>query len=216
MKNIRTIFFDFDGVILESVDVKGWAFGKLFEGYPEHIDEIVAFHYANGGMTRFDKFRYIYKSILQNPLSDDEFERLCRDFSNLAYHRVLKCDFVPGALEFVQKYFNKISFYIISGTPQEEMIRIVKAKGLNPYFKGVYGSPTSKDDWVKQILEENGLDAGEVLFVGDALSDYEAAVKNRLKFVGRVQPLRDDIFKGKKVAFRISDLFELDRLLAQE
>ena len=214
MKNIRTIFFDFDGVILESLDVKGWAFGKLFEDYPEHIDEIVAFHYANGGMTRFDKFRYIYKSILQNPLSDDEFERLCRDFSNLAYHRVLKCDFVPGALEFVQKYFNKIYFYIISGTPQEEMIRIVKAKGLNPYFKGVYGSPTSKDDWAKQILEENGLDAGEVLFVGDALSDYEAAVKNSLKFVARIQPSQDDIFKDKKVDFRISDLFELDRLLA--
>ena len=27
---------DFDGVILESVDVKGWAFGQIFAGYPDH------------------------------------------------------------------------------------------------------------------------------------------------------------------------------------
>lgn len=65
MKPIDAIFFDFDGVILESVDIKGWAFGKLFENYPQHVDEIVAFHFANGGMSRFDKFRYIYKKYLK-------------------------------------------------------------------------------------------------------------------------------------------------------
>ena len=68
MKPIDAIFFDFDGVILESVDIKGWAFGKLFESYPEHVDEIVAFHFANGGMSRFDKFRYIYKNILNKKM----------------------------------------------------------------------------------------------------------------------------------------------------
>ena len=57
MKSVDAIFFDFDGVILESVEVKGWAFGRLFENHPEHVDEIVAFHHANGGMSRFDKFR---------------------------------------------------------------------------------------------------------------------------------------------------------------
>lgn len=35
MKKFEAIFLDFDGVIHESVDVKGWAFSKLFEDYPE-------------------------------------------------------------------------------------------------------------------------------------------------------------------------------------
>ena len=121
MKPIDAIFFDFDGVILESVDIKGWAFGKLFENYPQHVDKIVVFHFANGGMSRFDKFRYIYKNILNKPLPDEEFDALCLKFSDLAFKRVLKCEFVPGALEFLGKYYKKINFYIISGTPQDEI-----------------------------------------------------------------------------------------------
>ena len=45
MKQIDAIFFDFDGVILESMNIKGWAFEKLFEKYPEHIEKIVEFHH---------------------------------------------------------------------------------------------------------------------------------------------------------------------------
>lgn len=215
MKNIRTIFFDFDGVILESVDIKGWAFGKLFEGYPEHIDAIVAFHYANGGMPRFDKFRHIYKNILHRPLSEIEFNQLCQEFANLVFNRVLECDFVPGALEFLKKYSGRIALFVVSATPQEELTEIVKRRGLHGFFKGVFGSPLSKLELARRILENDGLDSGKVLFVGDALSDYEAAVGNGLKFAARIQPKQDDIFKNKKVDFRIADLFELDRLMTQ-
>lgn len=216
MKKIQAIFFDFDGVILESVNVKGWAFGELFEGYPEHIDEIVAFHYANGGMSRFDKFQYIHKNILQRPLPAYEFERLCKKFSHLVYHRIVESDYVPGALEFIQKYADKILLYIISGTPQEEMVRIVEAKGLSTYFRGVFGSPVSKSAWAKTIIAEDNLDHGEVLFVGDAMSDYQAAVENGLVFAARIKSSQDDVFKGKAIDFRVADLFELDRLLTAD
>ena len=39
MKEVEAIFFDSDGVILESIYVKGCAFGKLFGDYPEHVEE---------------------------------------------------------------------------------------------------------------------------------------------------------------------------------
>ncbi|MCK5074627.1 MAG: HAD family hydrolase [Bacteriovoracaceae bacterium] len=212
MKYIQAIFFDFDGVILESVDIKGWAFGKLFQGYPEHVDQIVAFHHANGGMSRFDKFRHIYKNILQKPLLNEEFKRLCEDFSNLVYHRVLKCDFVPGAMEFLRKYSNKIHLFIISGTPQDEMMKIVNTKGLEKYFRGVFGSPTPKGVWAKRVVNEFHLDSASVVFVGDAMSDYYAAKVNSLFFVARVKDSENDIFEDKKVDAKITDLFELDTL----
>ena len=104
MRDLQAIFFDFDGVILESVDVKGWAFAKLFDTYPEHVEEIVSYHYAHGGMPRFDKFRHIYREILKEPLSDELFRELCDRFSELALERVLQCPFVPGALEFLKKH----------------------------------------------------------------------------------------------------------------
>ena len=39
---INTIIFDFDGVILESAEIKTVAFRRLFEDdYPEEVEEIV-------------------------------------------------------------------------------------------------------------------------------------------------------------------------------
>jgi len=214
MEKVKTIFFDFDGVILESVDIKGWAFGKLFEDYPEHVDEIVAFHHANGGMSRFEKFKIIYKEILRKRLSNETFENLCSNFSDLVYERVLECDFVPGALEFLKKYHKRTHLFIISGTPHEEINKIADAKGLNRYFKGIFGSPTTKSHWTKKIIEERKLDANNALFVGDAMSDYMAAEDNNIRFVARIRGDKE-IFKYKKIFLKIRDLFEFDMLLKQ-
>jgi len=216
MKPIDAILFDFDGVILESVNIKGWAFGKLFESYPEHVDEIVAFHFANGGMSRFDKFRYIYKNILNKPLPDEEFDALCLKFSNLTFKRVLECEFVPGALEFLEKHFKKTKFYIISGTPQDEIEHIVAARGLSKYFQGVYGSPTDKSFWANKIIMQEKLNCETTIFIGDAMSDYNAAMENKVKFVARINDDNKEIFEGKHVDYKVYDLFEFDLLLRKE
>ena len=216
MKLIDAIFFDFDGVILESVDVKGWGFGKLFENHPEHVDEIVSFHFANGGMSRFDKFRYIYKNILNKPLSDEMFDTLCSKFSELTFKRVLECEFVPGVLEFLEKYYEKTKLYIISGTPQDEIERIVEDRRLGKYFQQVYGSPTGKAFWAKKIIMQEKLIVEKTFFIGDAMSDYNAAMENKVKFVARITDDNKDIFEGKHVDYKVYDLFEFDILLTQE
>ena len=215
MKDIDAIFLDFDGVILESVDIKGWAFGKLFEDYPEHVDEIVAFHHANGGMSRFDKFRFIYKEMLKEPLFNKKFEELCNRFSKLVYERVLKCDFVPGALEFLKKYHKIFHLFVISGTPHEEINRIVIDKGLSSFFEGVFGSPATKSYWAQKIIKEKKWDANKILFIGDAMSDYSAAFENNIRFVARVTDGKD-IFEGEKINWRIRDFFELETILNKE
>ncbi len=216
MIQIEAIFFDFDGVILESVDIKGWAFGKLFENHTEHVDEIVAFHFANGGMSRFDKFRCIYKNILNKPLPDEEFDALCFKFSDLAFKRVLKCEFVPGALEFLEKHYKKTKLYIITGTPQDEIERIVDIRGLGKYFKGVYGSPTGKAFWAKKIIMQEKLNYETTIFIGDAMSDYNAAMENKVKFVARINDDNKYIFESKSVYYKVYDLFEFDSLLTKE
>ncbi|MCK8519384.1 HAD family hydrolase [Methanoculleus sp. 7T] len=63
-----TVILDFDGVIVESIPLKTVAFRKIFSFAPEHLDEIIAFHLENGGMSRYDKFRYIYANILNEDL----------------------------------------------------------------------------------------------------------------------------------------------------
>ena len=59
--NYKAYFFDFDGVLADSVEVKTLAFAKLFEEFGAGIQEkVVAHHRNHGGMSRYDKFRHYY------------------------------------------------------------------------------------------------------------------------------------------------------------
>ena len=46
------IVFDFDGVILESLDIKTRAFAALFDGFPDHTEQIAGYHLNNLGVSR--------------------------------------------------------------------------------------------------------------------------------------------------------------------
>ena len=52
----RFLFWDFDGVIKDSVDVKTCAFVSLFKNFgSEVLNQVVEHHEANGGVSRFEK-----------------------------------------------------------------------------------------------------------------------------------------------------------------
>ena len=148
MRKTKAIIFDFDGVILESMDVKTRAFAFLFKDYPEHIEEIIKLHTSHGGMSRFEKFERIYRDIFHQSLSDDKKAELGRQFSAKVYQEVLKCPFVKGAKEFLEKYHQKIPLFIASGTPDAEIKSIIRDRGLEKYFKGVFGSPLKKKELI--------------------------------------------------------------------
>ena len=66
MKNLKTIFWDFDGVILNSNNIRTKGFRKVLSLYPKtKVDELINFHIANGGLSRYFKFRYFYEEILK-------------------------------------------------------------------------------------------------------------------------------------------------------
>ena len=56
LKSAKTIFWDFDGVIKDSVVVKSDAFEQLFLPFGDEVAISVREHHeANGGMNRFEK-----------------------------------------------------------------------------------------------------------------------------------------------------------------
>jgi beta-phosphoglucomutase-like phosphatase (HAD superfamily) len=210
---LKAVIFDFDGVILESVDVKGWAFQQLFKNYPEHSERILAFHYDNGGLSRVHKIKYILNDILSLPSGDDIVESYCRQFSELVFNRVIDSPFVPGALEALKGFYGSIFMFIVSGTPHEEINRIIDCKELRKYFKAVYGSPITKNVWLATILADNGFIPNEVLWVGDALSDWRAAREHNVRFAVRLCAENLKVFRGLKVDFKMKDLTGLSALV---
>ncbi len=149
----KVIVLDFDGVILESLDIKTKAFLKVFSGYPEHAEEIARYHLQNGGVSRYKKFEHICNNILRIPLRDGESEELGKHFSEAVINEMLMCPFVKGALEFLEKYSRIATLYIASGTPEDELRYIVEKRGLSKYFKAVYGTPALKTDIIINIID---------------------------------------------------------------
>ncbi|MBI4424841.1 MAG: HAD family hydrolase [Elusimicrobia bacterium] len=186
---VMGIALDFDGVVLESVDAKTRAFERLFapEG-PENARRIVDFHVANGGISRFEKFRWAYREVLRRPLPPVEEARLGERFNALVEETVSRCDWVPGAREFIESWHARLPLYVASGTPEDELRRIVARRGLDGRFRGVYGSPARKDAILGRVAAELGAQPGELVLVGDAMNDHDAAAAAGCRFVGRALP----------------------------
>ncbi len=216
MTMLKAIIFDFDGVICESIEAKTAAFRKLFVDYPDRIDEIVKVHMDNGGMSRYLKFEMVYRDILHKKLSSEESQKLGRLFTEYCYDEVVHCPYVKGAYEFLEKYYRQLSLFVVSGTPEDEVIEIVKERGLTKFFKGVYGSPRFKGDLNHLIMKENGLKKEETIFVGDSINDWQGAQKAGIRFIGRVHERYPSPFKALSQENLVKDIDALELLLKRE
>jgi HAD superfamily hydrolase (TIGR01549 family) len=184
---IKAAIFDFDGVILESADIKTTAFSRLFDAeHPDRVREIIEYHKNNMGISRYVKFRYVYESILGKHLGGEEEKYLGERFSSLVLDEVLAAPFVPGVEEFLRKNLGRYAMFVASGTPDEELKHIVTKRGLDAYFIEVHGSPVGKAQIIEGILSRNKWMPGEVVFIGDAQSDMQAALAAGVHFVARV------------------------------
>ena len=202
----QAVFFDFDGVILDSVDVKTQAFATMFRAYgPEVERAVVDYHLANGGVSRFKKFEYYYKHILQQPIPQDTLEALGRKFNQLAIEGVLAAPFINGAMDTLKQLKQQgIPAFVASGTPHKEIQFIVKKRELAPYFVEVHGSPRKKQEIVQDLVSRYAYRLEDCLFVGDATTDYEAAQACGTKFLGIVKDEERSPFpKGTRVSGRL-------------
>ena len=120
------IFWDFDGVIKDSVKVKSIAYEQLFTpfGY-DVVKQVREHHETNGGLSRFDKLP-IYLGWAGCVSTPGLVEEYSNKFSILVKRKVIESNWVPGVLEFIRNKTNKQSYFIISATPQGEIEEIIK------------------------------------------------------------------------------------------
>jgi HAD superfamily hydrolase (TIGR01549 family) len=159
----------------------------LFERYePAIVTKVVEHHRKNGGMTRVDKFYHYYREFLGKRLDEAELQRLCNDFSRLVVDEVVSAPEIPGAEKFLKKWHNTVKCFVVSATPDDEIKKIVKRRGIDIYFHEILGSSCSKSDNVNYLLNKYSFAPEQCLFFGDAESDYMAAMACRINFMGIV------------------------------
>ena len=108
------IIFDFDGVLVESNEIRFNGFRKLFKDYPQdQIERLVSYAKANGGVSRYKKIEYFFNEIRQEPVSDGQVDHWAVQFSELVEQDIVEAKSVEGSLEFLREYFNHFDFAIV-------------------------------------------------------------------------------------------------------
>ena len=183
---LHGLFFDFDGVIVDSVPTKTDAFRQLFSEYPEEvIEKVLDYHRQHGGISRVDKIAHAHEHFLSKPLGDADLRKWAKRYSDLVLEKVIAAKWIAGAQDFlVRARAAGFKIFVISGTPESELRYIIEKRGLGDVFHEQLGSPTKKPDHIKSLLQKYKLDPFRCVFIGDAFTDYFAARDTDLHFVG--------------------------------
>lgn len=206
---MKAIIFDFDGVILDSVNVKTKAFELLYKDYgPEIQKKVVKYHLDHGGISRFEKFKFYHKNFLNKEIGENELSLMASKFSSLVFEKVCSSNYISGALEFLNFSSKKYLTFICTGTPYDEIIKVLDYKKLDKYFDHVYGSPMTKIEIIKQIQEKYQISNNEIIFIGDAMTDYNASLETNVDFIG----VKNNDTQFPKNVIKVDDLMEIKKI----
>lgn len=182
---IKNIIFDFDGVILDSMPIRTEGFKKIFENYDnKKVEELISFHLINGGLSRFVKIKYFFEELLETSISEEEINFFADKYSKIMKEKLINEKYlIRETVDFI-KNNNNIKMFIASGSEEKELRLINESLQLSKYFLGIFGSPKNKIDIVKSIIQDNKLNKNETILIGDSINDYDAAIKNDIRFFG--------------------------------
>ncbi|GFH62266.1 MAG: uncharacterized phosphatase [Candidatus Desulfovibrio kirbyi] len=182
---LRCIAFDCDGVLLDSVPIKTNAFARLAEPYgKEATDRFVMYHTVHGGVSRYKKFEWFFSEIVGRGITPEESREWGERFARYVLNEVRCCALVPGVREVLDKWRGKVPLYVCSGAPQAELHFVLRERGLAEYFVDIFGSPPAKHRVLAELVQKAGVLPEQTLMVGDALTDFNAALAVGTRFYG--------------------------------
>lgn len=181
----QALFFDFDGVLVDSNTIKIEAFYDLFEGYDDIVvEQVIAYHRQHGGISRVVKIQHAFEQFIGLPLSAQQLDQMAHTYSNLVVEKVIAANWIKGAKETLETLLGKLLIFVISGTPQNELRLVVERRGMSHYFDEVLGSPIKKPEHIQNLCKQYAIVPEQCVFIGDAFTDLDAAEVSGMPFIG--------------------------------
>ncbi len=172
-KKYNSFVFDFDGVILDSNNIKKVAIGDAVRGVLSHekAEEFVQYFVNLNGVPREVKIaKYVPK---------DQYECVLDNYEDIIENKLKSAKLIPGVKNVIQKIsILKKDMIVLSGGTQTEVLQLLIEKGLADYFDGVYGGPKNKEENLQSMSLVH-----PVLYFGDSEVDYLVAKRNSFDFV---------------------------------
>jgi phosphoglycolate phosphatase-like HAD superfamily hydrolase len=184
--NYKNLLWDFDGVIMDSMPIRNNGFKLVLADYhPKDVALLMKYHMDNGGLSRYNKFRYFFENILGEQVSEQQIQKLAAEFSKIMLKRLLdESLLINDSVAFIKANYRKYQMHIVSGSDQNELRIICKELNLDKYFKSINGSPIPKNNLVKSLIVSENYQLNETCLIGDSMNDFEAAKINGINFFG--------------------------------
>ena len=199
LEKYNSFIFDFDGVILDSNNIKKNAIGEAVQGVlsDQKANEFVGYFVGLNGVPREEKIaKYVPK---------ERYEYVLNKYESIIDIKLKSAKLIPGVKDIIQALSKlKKSMIVLSGGTQAEVLQLLVDRGLSENFDGVYGGPKNKEENLQGLLLGK-----PVLYFGDSEVDYLVSKNNGFDFVfvygtSNIKDWRSKV-KGWQVVETISD-----------
>jgi len=185
------IVFDFDGTLVFSNQLKEDAYlqvASMFNGGGEKLLELVGREPPIGD--RYSLFKefvgYAVSNQITTSLTENEiFDLVCIKYTELTFASISQAKARAGSIELLESLMEEdIMCFIISGTPQDCLIPILKARSMTNLFEEALGGPKNKYENLRILSDRYGIEISRFLIVGDGQDDFECASRANCGFIG--------------------------------
>lgn len=179
---IKAIIFDYDGVLVDSVDVGLEAYKKIAEYLNiKGMDTIKDFRMAQ---------RMGYHSLLDDwGITDqkmrEQTKKIYREKNNELKENI---KLIPGIKDVLEKLSKKYTLVVASGTYNELILERLNQLGISHYFKLIIGNKDVSNnkpspDMIHLVLEKLNIKQEEAVYIGDMVCDILAGKAANVKTI---------------------------------
>jgi phosphoglycolate phosphatase-like HAD superfamily hydrolase len=173
IEKYKSIIFDFDGVILDSNDIKKYA---IRDSVKRILNEKISVEFVDyfTGLNGVPREAKILKYVPK-----DNYVDVLTKYENILNEKLNSAKLIPG----IRKFLDNLSckgkkIIVLSGGTELEVKDLIVLNEIDVYFSGIYGGPKNKQENLSMIELEH-----PVLYFGDSEVDYNVANNNKFDFV---------------------------------
>ncbi|MBI3274148.1 MAG: HAD family hydrolase [Candidatus Colwellbacteria bacterium] len=180
----KILVFDFDGVLVDSNEMKYQAWLELFPHHQDFMRDVLSTMYYH---TRFVILRHINERV-GAPEEKQKKESWIRDYAEkynaIVGQGVSRLGCIPGVCEALEFLSLKYRLFINSGTIEESLQESVRDLGISHFFVRVFGASRTKAENLARIMYQERASSHEIVMIGDGDPDYSAARHYGIFFIG--------------------------------
>lgn len=181
----NNVIFDFDGVMVDSNEIRSEGFRTLYASSTgDKLEAFMNYVRSNHGLSRYSKIKYYYEHVQQQAVKDDAVRQDAERYSQIVAEAVANAREIPGAEAFLAAFTGQFCFALISASDQQELRGICHRRGIDRYFEAILGSPEEKSTNIRNLLRDRSWHPETTVYVGDSVRDFEAASSAGVAFIG--------------------------------